>query len=89
VAQRPPHTISTFSIWREWFIYSLIRIFGRRYAPGEVTWLRGPIGGAIGDRPYEEIARAEQLSIERLVTKGGLVPVITLHYRILCKTKFV
>jgi hypothetical protein len=43
--------------------------------PREVTWLLGPIGGtAIGDRPYEEIARAEQLSIERLATAGGLLP---------------
>ena len=59
----------------EWFIYSLIRIFGRRYSPDEVTWLLGPIGGdTIGDRPYEEIARAEGLSIERLATKGGLLP---------------
>jgi hypothetical protein len=59
----------------EWFIYSLIRVCGRRYAPREVTWLLGPIGGAtIGDRPYEEIARAEHLSIERLATTGGLLP---------------
>jgi hypothetical protein len=40
-----------------------------------VTWLRGPTGGVtIGDRPYEEIARAERLSIERLATTGGLLP---------------
>ena len=40
-----------------------------------MTWLRGPIGGpTIGDRPYEEIARAEHLSIERLATTGGLLP---------------
>jgi hypothetical protein len=59
----------------ELFIHILIRVCGRRYAPREVTWLRGPIGGAtIGDRPYEEIARAEQLSIERLATTGGLLP---------------
>jgi hypothetical protein len=58
----------------EWFIYSLIRVCGRRYAPREVPWLLGPIGGpTIGDRPYEEIARAEHLSIERLATTGGLV----------------
>jgi hypothetical protein len=59
----------------ELFINALIRLCGRRYMPREVTWLLGPIGGAaIGDRPYEEIARAEQLSIERLATAGGLLP---------------
>jgi hypothetical protein len=59
----------------EVFINILIRLCGRRYAPHEVTWLLGPIGGAtIGDRPYEEIARAEHLSIERLATTGGLLP---------------
>jgi hypothetical protein len=59
----------------ELFISGLLRIFGRRHARAEVTWLLGPIGGAtIGDRPYEEIAHAERLSIERLATTGGLVP---------------
>jgi len=59
----------------ERFINVLIRLCGRRYAPDEVTWLLGPIGGAaIGDRPYEEIARAEHLTIERLATSGGLLP---------------
>jgi hypothetical protein len=59
----------------ELFIYALIRLFGRRYTPDEVAWLRGPLGGpTIGDRPYEETARAEQLSIERLATTGGLLP---------------
>lgn len=59
----------------EWFIGALLRLCGRRYAPREVSWLLGPIGGAtIGDRPYEEIARAEGLSIERLATTGGLLP---------------
>ena len=59
----------------ELFINVLIRLFGRRYTPREVPWLLGPVGGAaIGDRPYEEIARAEHLSIERLATTGGLIP---------------
>ena len=59
----------------ELFIYALIRLCGRRYAPHEVTWLLGPIGGAtIGDRPYDEVARAEGLSIERLPAMGGLLP---------------
>lgn len=59
----------------ELFIYTLIYLFGRRYAPSEVTWLLGPIGGpTIGDQPYEEVARAENLSIERLATTGGLIP---------------
>jgi len=59
----------------ELFIGMLIRVCGRRYAPSEVTWLLGPIGGAtIGDRPYEDVALAEHLSIERLATTGGLLP---------------
>ncbi len=59
----------------ELFISVLIRLFGRRCWPHEVAWLLGPIGGAaIGDRPYEEVARAEHLSIERLATAGGLLP---------------
>ena len=59
----------------ELFIYTLIHLFGRRYSPGEAAWLLGPIGGpTIGDRPYEEIARAENLSIERLAATGGLIP---------------
>jgi hypothetical protein len=58
----------------ELVIYSLIRICGHRYALRDVSWLLGPFGGAmIGDRPFEEVARTEQLSIERLATTGGLV----------------
>jgi hypothetical protein len=58
----------------ELFIYALIYVFGHRYASCEVTWPLGPIGGpTIGARPYEEIARAENLSIERLATTGGLI----------------
>jgi hypothetical protein len=59
----------------EVFIYALIFLFGRRCTPEEVSWLVGPIGGStIGDLPYEEVARAERLSIERLSTTGGLLP---------------
>lgn len=59
----------------EIFIYGLIRVFGRRHSGPDVPWLIGPLGSAtIADRPYEEIAGAEQLSIERLASTGGLVP---------------
>jgi hypothetical protein len=59
----------------ELFIYSLIYLCGRRYARCDVKWLLGPIGGpTISDRPYEEIARGENLSMERLSTTGGLIP---------------
>jgi hypothetical protein len=58
-----------------WFIYGLIRVFGRRHARADVPWLVGPIGGAtIGDRPYEETATAEGLSLERDARSGGLIP---------------
>jgi len=63
----------------EIFIAGLIRLCGRRHARRDVGWLLGPIGGpTIGDRPYEEIARAEHLSIERVATTGGLLPDFTL-----------
>lgn len=59
----------------ELFIYALIYVCGRRYARRDVKWLLGPIGGpTISDRPYEEVARAENLSIERLAATGGLIP---------------
>lgn len=58
-----------------WFIYALIRIFGRRVDPAAVPWLVGPIGGAhIGDSAHEETARAEGLSVERQARSGGLAP---------------
>ncbi|HYP76660.1 MAG TPA: hypothetical protein VER12_11915 [Polyangiaceae bacterium] len=57
------------------FIYLLIRIFGRTVQPSAVPWLRGPFGGDyIGDKPYEECARDEGLTIERRAAEGGLIP---------------
>jgi hypothetical protein len=57
------------------FIYLLIRVFGRSVQRNEVPWLLGPIGGEyIGDRPYEECARAEDLTVERRAAAGGLIP---------------
>ncbi|HEY3255434.1 MAG TPA: hypothetical protein VGJ91_15855 [Polyangiaceae bacterium] len=57
------------------FIYFLIRIFGRTLAPSAVPWLTGPIGGDyIGDKPYEECARNEDLTVERRAASGGLIP---------------
>ena len=56
------------------FIYGLIRIFGRATTFEEAPWLRGPLGSAhIGERPYEEVARAEGLTLARNVTQGGLL----------------
>src|SRR4051812_26824934 len=58
-----------------WVVYFLIRIFGRTEQPCAVPWLQGPIGGEyIGDKPYEECARKEGLSVERRATVGGLIP---------------
>jgi len=57
------------------FIYLLIRIFGRAVPADSVPWLSGPMGNAyIGDKPYEECAEREGLSIERRAASGGLVP---------------
>lgn len=58
-----------------WFIYALIGVFGRRYPASEIAWLVGPLGGdTIGDRPYEETARAEGLTLVRDASEGGLIP---------------
>lgn len=57
------------------FIYALIRIFGRRVSFEEAHWLRGPLGSDyIGDRPYEEVAEQEGLTLTRGLTSGGLLP---------------
>ena len=57
------------------FVYLLIRIFGRTVHPNTVPWLHGPFGSDyIGDKPYEECARRENLTVERRASEGGLVP---------------
>jgi hypothetical protein len=57
------------------FIYCLIRVFGRTVSESAVPWLVGPMGGDyIGDKPYEECAEREGLSLERHARTGGLVP---------------
>lgn len=56
------------------FIYFLIWLFGSRRSLTEVPWLAGPLGGpTIGDLPYEETARAENLTITRNAQEGGLI----------------
>jgi hypothetical protein len=68
-----------------WVIYGLIRLFGRRVQPAEVPWLVGPLGGpTIGDRPYEETAKAEDLTVERNARDGGLIP----HFDVLASAAF-
>ncbi len=58
-----------------WIIYALIWSFGRRYSADEISWLVGPLGGkSIGDRPYEETAAAEGLTLIRDASEGGLIP---------------
>ncbi|MCO8123805.1 hypothetical protein NHH03_18820 [Stieleria sp. TO1_6] len=58
-----------------WVIYTLIFLFGRRYSADQISWLIGPLGGkSIGDRPYEETAVAEGLTLIREAKEGGLIP---------------
>jgi hypothetical protein len=58
-----------------WFIYGMIRVFGRARDEKEIAWLMGPLGGeTIGDRAYEETAVAEGLTLERDAREGGLIP---------------
>lgn len=66
---------AVFGTLGAWFIYVLIWIFGRKYEDHEIEWLLGPVGGDhIGERPYDETAEAEGLSIERAAKRGGLIP---------------
>ena len=59
----------------EAFIYFLIRVFGRTVSERDVPWLVGPLGGDyIGDKPYEECAAREALTVERHARSGGLIP---------------
>ena len=56
-------------------IYLLIAIFGKRTGFVENPWLAGPLGSDyIGDSPYEEVAAAEGLKLERNACQGGLIP---------------
>jgi hypothetical protein len=56
-------------------IYTLIRLFGRAVDEAQQPWLRGPLGGEhIGDRPYEELAKLEGLTVVRRAREGGLIP---------------
>jgi hypothetical protein len=59
----------------EAFIAALILLFGRTVRPAAVPWLAGPVGGErIGDRPYEDFARSEGLTLTRNAAEGGLLP---------------
>ena len=61
-----------------WFIYFLIWVFGRTRKCADVPWLVGPLGDrVIGDEPYREVARLEDLTVEREARDGGLVPSFT------------
>lgn len=58
-----------------WFIYALIWLFGRTRRRADIAWLLGPLGGkVIGDTPYQDVADAEGLAIERAARDAGLVP---------------
>ena len=67
--------VSVVGLIGSWFIYGLIRLFGRRLEPGQVAWLVGPLGGpTIGEANYEETAAAEGLQLVRHAREGGLIP---------------
>src|SRR5262245_48566843 len=52
-----------------------MRTFGRTVRDSAVPWLSGPIGADyIGDKPYEEVAARENLTVVRRSMRGGLVP---------------
>lgn len=59
----------------ESIIYALIWLFGRRVRAADVPWLIGPVGREhIGDRPYEETAEREGLTLVRDAHDAGLIP---------------
>jgi hypothetical protein len=58
-----------------WVIYALVALFGRKRSREDDPWLTGPLGGPIiGDRAYEETAKAEGLTVTRDAKEGGLIP---------------
>lgn len=59
----------------EQIVYALIRIFGKKTDFATHPWLNGPLGSDyIGDKPYEEVAEAEGLTLIRDSEVGGLIP---------------
>lgn len=59
----------------EQFIYFLIRLFGKKTDFSKHPWLKGPLGSDyIGDKPYQEVAKAEGLKLIRDSNEGGLIP---------------
>ena len=59
----------------EQFIYLLIKIFGKRVDLENENWLKGPLGSDyIGDKPYDEVAKKEGLTVKRDSDTGGLIP---------------
>lgn len=56
-------------------IYFLIWFFGKRTSFDGNEWLQAPLGNQyIGDHPYDEVARGENLTVTRNAEKGGLIP---------------
>ena len=55
-------------------IYALIRLFGRRVAPGDAPWLMGRLGGPhIGDKPFDEYAAGRWTGWFRRLVEDGRV----------------
>ena len=56
------------------FIYFLVRLFGKEISLDDKPWLKGPLGSDyIGDSPYDECAKNEELTVERNAKSGGLI----------------
>jgi hypothetical protein len=68
---------ATLGAFGAWLIRLWLRLFGRTVDLADAPWLAGPIGpsdGAIGDRPYEIVAKERGLTIDRKAKGAGLVP---------------
>jgi hypothetical protein len=64
--------------FQDWFTQQWAILWGRKIKPEEHPWLMGPFGNlsGIGDDFIGQLAEKENLTIERDVKTGGLVPSI-------------
>ncbi len=64
--------------FQDWFTQQWAILWGRKIDPSEFPWLIGPFGklGTIGDEFVYQLAKEENLTVERNVYCGGLIPSI-------------
>ncbi len=65
--------------FKDWFTQQWVILWGRKIDPENVPWLMGPFGslGSIADDFIDQLAKAEELIVERNTTSHGLISPIT------------